>query len=68
MKRVTCDACGTTVAPDSYGSAPLGWVQISLRTQKYTPAADYCSLTCAEQGLRAQAEAEREAALQAEVV
>ena len=44
-----------------------GWLAISLRDPKYPPPADYCSIACAQAGLQAQADAESEAALKAEV-
>lgn len=52
MKAVICDQCGTQAKQqDAYGTAPIGWVNLQVRCEKYEGPKDFCSVKCAQQDL-----------------
>ena len=52
MKAVICDGCGVQgKQQDSYGTAPIGWVNLHVRSAKYEGPKDFCSVRCAQQAL-----------------
>lgn len=57
MKRIICDHCRAEVEPDNYGSAPLGWISVTRRETQYL-SKDFCTPTCAIEGVQEMLDAD----------
>lgn len=68
MKRVICDTCRTEAEPDTFGTAPEGWVDITFRLHRFEPTQNYCSAKCALEALAKRKQALEELVLADESV